>query len=412
MSFVRLVAFACTVSCCTLTMLCRAVALVGGVFCILLGCRPLSSLIFQCPISLHRKTLCDVLPFWPAWSEDEELELQLNSDELEAYGNLDFGFSLDGRLLNMMGQCPTLLHLMGNVLRACPCQCRGPLSKALLCLKDFMVSLSNPSTHLWAIDTSILCVGCPCTLRMGNDLRGLLSQLGQVASPIQCHWMLSHFWSLFGLLDPLDLRRVHEAFVLDHIRQHVRQWTPPASLWPRDVTLDYPSGETLSLCLSGPTSCADLLSAEAALGHAVAAWCLFDDFGSLDFHDWIIGTRIEIKHRIGFGLSAMDFPPSLGFDDLLMTREGLDLVQHAGLSSSQFLSPRNLAALLELWPESAVARIQYRIPRHVLLHGFFLVDQHWIYFKCEEQHGLLWVQLCDGLHNPLSTSLGRLCQKI
>eukprot|EP00435_Cladocopium_sp_Y103_P011547 s1461_g3.t1 len=79
-----------------------------------------------------RQTLFDVFPFWPAWPLEEEEELQLTERELLAYDNLDFGFSLSDRLLNMASKCPTLLHSMGSVLDPCPCQCRGPISASLL----------------------------------------------------------------------------------------------------------------------------------------------------------------------------------------------------------------------------------------------------------------------------------------
>eukprot|EP00435_Cladocopium_sp_Y103_P067936 s1011_g30.t1 len=374
------------------------------------------------PRSLTRRTLQDIFPFWPVWTEEEELELKLDSQELAAYGDLDLGYRLEDRLLNMEGQCPTLLHSMGNVLRACPCHCRGPISFALLRaqgLHGVVVKSIHPSMgfrHLHPMEAALL-LGLPATLQLGPDLRGMLCQLGQVASPIQSHLMLSHFWTLFGLIDRDSLPQLHEEFLQTHVRTHVRQWTPPATFWNRAVELCVPEGQSLSVRLSGPTRCLDLLRAEAALGRDVDAILLQDVFGPLGLNDWVLGSRIELlplqpcqqpDSFVGGGLSDVQMLRFVGLDDLLMTREGLDLLCRAGLPSSRFLAPRNLAVLLDMWPECAHSLILCRVPVGVMLHGFFLVDQHWIYFNCIPSNGLLLVHLFDGLALSLSPCLVRL----
>ena len=68
------------------------------------------------PVCLTRQVLRDVFPFWPVWPEEEEMELKLDSQELAAFQSAELGNGLEGHLLDMTGQCPTLLHSMGNVL--------------------------------------------------------------------------------------------------------------------------------------------------------------------------------------------------------------------------------------------------------------------------------------------------------
>eukprot|EP00435_Cladocopium_sp_Y103_P017842 s2897_g4.t1 len=262
------------------------------------------------------------------------MQLKLDPQELAAYGSI-----------------------LGNILRACPCKCRGPISDALLKaqgLHGVLVKSAYPAVgcrHLHPMEAAVL-LGVSADLKMGPDLCGLLTQLGQIASPIQSHWMLSHFWTLFGLIAPCDLPQIHEQLVQDHVRRHARMWTPPNGIWPRTLDLILPEGASLSLRLSGPTRYAALLTAEAALGREIESLCLRDAFGPLNLHDRVIGLSSELCSRSGGG-SDLDLRlRCLGLDDLLMTREGLALISQAGLSPLQFLMPRNLASLLDMWPEA------------------------------------------------------------
>ena len=360
------------------------------------------------PRNPSRSVLQDVFPFWPVWPEHEELELKLTDLELDMYGNLDFGYSLEDRLLNMAGHCPTLLHSMGNVLRDCPRQCRGPISEALLRaqgLHGVVVKSVHPSVgfrHLHPKEAAFL-LGVSAKLQTGSDLRGLLSQLGQIASPVQSHWMLSHFWTLFGLVDPAQLPQLHERFICKHICEHIRLWTPPEPFWNRIVEIHFPDGLPLQVRLTGPTTCLELLKAEAQLGREVESLCLHDALGVLAPHDWLIDFHITVTLRHGFGPLVASTLSCQGLDDLTMTREGQAMVEAAGGSASHFLSPRNLLLLLEMWRECARSLILTRIPFRLELHGFFLVSQHWIYFRCVPFDGVLLVHVYDGLRSSLSS---------
>jgi hypothetical protein len=151
-----------------------------------------------------------------------------------------------------------------------------------------------------------------------------------------------------------------------------------------------------------------LLQAEAQLGRNIDHLFLRDVFGPLDSQDWLLGLDMELRYQYGGGPDDTLILSHLGLDDLLMTCEGQDMIRHAGLAASQFLAPRNLASLLELWPEVAVSLIHTRFLADVPLHGLFLADRHWIYFHCVSHDGLLLVHVFDGLSMSLSPDLVRL----
>lgn len=175
--------------------------------------------------------------------------------------------------------------------------------------------------------------------------------------------------------------------------------------WNRSFAVDFQDGFSLTVCLSSPATCLGLLQAEYCLGREVERLTLQDEYGPLDLQDWLIGSTLLGFPRHGCGSFISLETLGLGLDDLTMTREGQNLVRHAGLPASHFLSPRNLAILLDLWPECAVQLVQQRLPVDVELHGFFLEDHHWIYFRCVSHVGLLHVHLYDGFRRRSSRDL-------
>ena len=371
--------------------------------------------ISDLPCCDARQSLFDVFPFWPVWPLEEELELKLTERELLAYDNLDFGFSLSDRLLNMSSKCPTLLHSMGNVLDSCPCSCRGPLSVSLLTaqgLHGVLVKSSRPEIgyrHLHPLEAAYL-LGVPAECHMGTSLRGALSQLGQLASPFQSHWMIRHFQVVLGIVNLTEVQTLQEDFVQQHMRSHLRAWLPPSSFWQRQIEVHYEDASSVLVSLQEPSRVSDLLLAEAQLGRDLNTLMLVDAFGTPDWEHWLIGSWVCLTKRTGCGPLHGLSPLVLGLDDLTMTLEGTALVRQAGLVDSQFLAPRNLTVLLELWPSCAVHLLRQFLPCGMEMHGMFLLAHHWIYFRCEAQHDLLHVHVYDGLLQSIPLDLMRVFQ--
>ena len=73
------------------------------------------------------RTLGDIIPFDAIWSDAHELDLTWDSHEMAIY--FDEAYGNDIRVLQQHHITPTMLHSWANLLRACPCGCRGhPLS--------------------------------------------------------------------------------------------------------------------------------------------------------------------------------------------------------------------------------------------------------------------------------------------
>ena len=141
-----------------------------------------------------------VIPRILPWAIEDEENLTLDQDELQAFGVHEG--SHGKHLLNGKGHAPCALHAWGNQLRPCPCECRAfPLPSARLESKGLhgclVRSAETPErasqirhihpNEAMALNTMdpILDFGCPARLT--------LSAVGQLAAPVQALWVISHF---------------------------------------------------------------------------------------------------------------------------------------------------------------------------------------------------------------------------
>ena len=308
-------------------------------------------------------------------------------------------------LLQMTHTCPALLHSMGNVLRACPCGCRQRLSDALLRsqgLHGVLVRSQNADIgfrHLHPAEASFL-TGLLVTFRFGDDLRACLTQIGQVASPFQAHWMLRHLQALVGVVDFGDIPLLQEQLVNSHLRSHWRSWELAHFGPSRPVCLDFLDGPSVEIALAGPTRVSDLLLAEVRLGNQVQSHMLRDALCWMDLADWIVFDRVTCVPRIGAGLEfvfGLEHERRRGLDDLTMHAVGLAFLRCRHMDACHFLSPLNLARLQLIWPELAVDLIAGSVSPQLEQHGFFLLDSHWIYFWFRVENCVLHVHWFDGL---------------
>lgn len=139
-----------------------------------------------------------VIPYISPWDVEDEKALFLSSEECAAFGGSQGDFS--SYLLNAKGVAPCALHAWGNQLTACPCGCRQfGLSHARLADKGLFGLLVNSAStddcpshirHIHPCEALAL-NGMDPTLDYGHNPRLILSAVGQVASPIHVHWIVS-----------------------------------------------------------------------------------------------------------------------------------------------------------------------------------------------------------------------------
>eukprot|EP00435_Cladocopium_sp_Y103_P009215 s2736_g2.t1 len=200
------------------------------------------------PRAPHLQSVASLLPVWPQWHDDQVSDLVWSSEEIAFHEQFAV---LSDLCLEVSGKCPTLLHSLGHLDRACPCGCRSHgLSHARLTrdgISTVMLQLDDLQgyRHLHPLEAAFLCTLPPnfCFQQM----RAALPLVGQSAAPMQAHWMLSSLlaaiqvWS--GHSSPgLDVEACHRRFQL-HLRQLAfHLWPSPGNMIPRSITLRFPEG--------------------------------------------------------------------------------------------------------------------------------------------------------------------------
>ena len=136
-----------------------------------------------------------IIPRWPLWSREEETALTWSEEEHDKYGDPAYGS--DARRLCVTALAPTALHSWGVALRPCPCGCRYAAfsDKRLRSggLRGFGVvsQLTGQIRFPHAQEISLLNALSPAYVHV-QDPRAALSLVGQLASPMQSAWVVSH----------------------------------------------------------------------------------------------------------------------------------------------------------------------------------------------------------------------------
>ena len=155
------------------------------------------------PRQVKQPVVNDLVPFFPAWSSEEEQQLSLDLYETNKF--IEFQ-SFDRAIIKGNEPVSTALHGWSNQLQGCPCGCRkssmdhSRLAKrgifgALVVMEGHLESCQGQLTrtrHLHPWELSVLAGAIPgkkwlpC-LRLG------ICGLGQMASPIQSAWMYGQY---------------------------------------------------------------------------------------------------------------------------------------------------------------------------------------------------------------------------
>lgn len=168
---------------------------------------------FQCQFAVP--TIERLIPCITPWDIDDERALALSEAEFHAFGGKDENFAQ--YLLNAKGKSPCALHAWGNQLTACPCGCRPcALSSRRLAEKGLFGLLvhSAPDSEGKSLlrhihpNEALALNGMDPVLDFGPNPRLALSAVGQLASPLQVHWLMTaigiHLDSLRGITPQYD----------------------------------------------------------------------------------------------------------------------------------------------------------------------------------------------------------------
>lgn len=134
----------------------------------------------------------DVIEHWPAWTSEDEDQLQWTSLENQVYSDPQYGNP--HRHVCLSDALPTALHSWGSALYACPCGCRSTglsarrLKAAGLRGVAIVSRVTGFDRHIHPKELQIL-LGFPPTQPCGPDCRASLCLFGNAVSPIQVVWV-------------------------------------------------------------------------------------------------------------------------------------------------------------------------------------------------------------------------------
>ena len=225
------------------------------------------------PTAPHLKTISSVIPVWPRWSPEEEQLLRLTDEEIDFHEQYAV---LSDCLLNVGGKCPTLLHSLGHLDRACPCLCRNHGLSPVRLRKDGISTVLLRCSHsdglrfLHAQEAGFFCT-LPATFNYIHA-RDALPLIGQTAAPLQSHWVtlaLKHAILRVQGHEPFGFShrlQEHSAFQ-DHLQSLAwHLWPTALTEIPRMVKLRFESGCTLALQVAEKATIEDLIQAQKSLG--------------------------------------------------------------------------------------------------------------------------------------------------
>ena len=188
-----------------------------------------------------------IVPEWPCWPDADVAALRWMEHENHAYRAL---VADEDVVLQMNGQCPTLLHSAGHHFMGCPCGCRsGPLSQHRLQrdgVSTVAVRLEGglDLRHLHPSEAAYFSTVWANFKPPPGDLRQLLPLIGQLAAPLQSHWIFGQLKA--ALLDAhliqidaeFDIFDRHMQFLDKLQRSRYHFWPVPSMALPREITID------------------------------------------------------------------------------------------------------------------------------------------------------------------------------
>ena len=215
------------------------------------------------PFASHFQQISTLLPRWPSWSLEAEQDLHWDQAELDFHAQFA---DIQSLRLRRDEHCPTLLHSLGHLDRPCPCGCR---QSGLSCTRLSRDGISTVR-HLHPCEAGLLCT-LPGSF-VFPEFRNSLPLVGQMAAPLQVHWVLFQLLKAIQLTQgypswqcvaPLVCHTKLQAFL---IHQALHLWPTKDTAQVYDVTFRFDSGCTLTVQLAAHTRLLDFIAQQRAVG--------------------------------------------------------------------------------------------------------------------------------------------------
>eukprot|EP00438_Fugacium_kawagutii_P034912 Skav206373 [mRNA] locus=scaffold834:175796:187689:- [translate_table: standard] len=363
-----------------------------------------------------------IMPMDAVWAS--ESDLLWDEDENRIYG--DFAFGHDRRQLHASDQASTVLHSWGNILKPCPCQCRGALSMHRLRqggARGFGLwsAMFQKMRHLHPEEAKLLCT-VPLDFIFDMPPRAALCLLGQLAAPLQVLWVQSLFLQAVETVLTGTSTVAPEMNVMSFqqrlLRQVTQRWVTATMHVPRSLHLEV-EGHTHEIRVHAPVFAQDLLDAEKKLQGWGQYATLSQDGQRVD-PKHILHADILYKLELHGAKQCKPFPgiiagsdqmemtvPSDGLGDKLIWECLRILVDHVqGHDHYMLLYPFRAIQLLHQRPHEQV--IETWRNRFAITSGHLIMifehEHHWVVLSAkpvfsDPGEGLTWT-FFDGLRDP------------
>ena len=374
------------------------------------------------PLHPQRQQLQQIFSGWPKWNFMEELELAITEKEKDLYRGIDESLTI--HRLNTCERAPTLLHSAAHLLTSCPCGCRKPFAQATLQTKGvhaILVHSEHPHIglrHLHPAEAAFL-VGMPAGIKHHGPTRELLPMLGQVASPIQAHWMVTLMLTSTQPNGDLIADERHEQEMLHFIQSHMSQWPLPVMSIPRALTLHFENEAPLRLVLKQAITARELSLHTQHLRRECGQLIFYGTAAKYEESSYIPVFEKELTAvRFGAGPSfdlekqlesLSHIPP--GLHELTMQREGQKLCDQAANPDFCFFSPFDLEHLETMRNASALQMIREQTGNCQNIVGIYWDKGHWILIHIIRQHDHLECVIYDGLLRVIPLGVDALVEK-
>ena len=243
------------------------------------------------PMDENMQRLDKLIMVWPRWSDEEEDQLRIPTEELVMLNDKKYGS--DCRVLRSDQPCPCLLHSYSSAMGPCPCGCRqqGFSMERLLRdgLRGFYVHSSRDGAPRWLhpAEAALLC-GIDPMIEWPKNLKEGLCMVGQCGSALQSGWIGGHLLHMLdNNMDPIAALTSIKMWLL----RQAHGFVPVPRV--ETIEIEDPKEDTrIAFPAKGLAKVEDLIQAELRLqgpGHKIQVG---DRYGSLAKHYNIAGGAI------------------------------------------------------------------------------------------------------------------------
>ena len=374
--------------------------------------------LIDLPIAAMRQRIVDLIPCWPVWPQAEEDELALDDRERELYLN-----SLPGngqRFLDMEAKMPTSLHSIAHHLVDCPCGCRRAFREETLRSGGVHGILIRTNANDAGVrhphpEELALLNGLPNGLIHRGKIRELLPMIGQLASPVQSHWILIQLHAANNMTDQRSLLEKHESLIAQLLEGHRAAWPTPAMMQKRTHYLQIADEPPVQFQVDRPVRMRQVIAAmeEFTLQHKLTRV-----HPHPPHHDPLLkpeDTTLQLRYGSGNDLDWRELviketsiPP--GLHEGTLHAQGLLLFEKASLVDVAYIPPIAALQALDGLTSSGVIGLRHHIQDRNNFVTLFWDSGHWLLLHGVRDEHRLVIELHDGLQKEVSADVERFCR--